>query len=93
MIENNIELEKSRNQYGSGQESPAFERHFSVNQVAELWGLSSDAIRRIFRGEPDVVEIQRNQRDTKRRYATLRIPESVVERVHRKLSIVKYVTK
>jgi len=93
MIDNNLELEKPHNERERGYESPAFERHFSVKQVAELWGLSSEAIRRIFRGEPDVVEIRRNRSGTKRYYGTLRIPESAVERVHRKSSLVRVLTK
>jgi hypothetical protein len=88
-MSNNLESEQPCNNRGTGFDSPAFERHFSVKQVAELWGLSPDAIRRIFRGQPGVVEIQRNRPGNKRRYKTLRIPLSVVERVHRNLCLVK----
>jgi hypothetical protein len=77
---------------GTGSVSPALERHYSVNEIAELWGLSPDATRRMFRNEPGVVEI-RNKVTHKRRYGTLRIPESVVERVHRKLCLVTVLTK
>jgi hypothetical protein len=77
---------------GTGPVSLALERHYSVNEIAELWGLSPDAARRIFRNEPGVVEI-RNKQTHKRRYVTLRIPESVVERVHRKLCLVTVLTK
>ena len=58
---------------------PHGERHFSVTDVAKLWSLSRDSVRRIFRREPGVMAIGE-------RYVTLRIPESVLERVHRKLS-------
>jgi hypothetical protein len=75
---------------GTGPVSPALERHYSVNEIAELWGLSPDATRRIFRNEPGVVEIRNNRGTRTRRYGTLRIPESVVERVHRNLTLVKY---
>jgi hypothetical protein len=75
---------------GTSPVSPALERHYSVNEIAKLWGLSPDAARRIFRNEPGVVEIRNNKGARKRRYGTLRIPESVVERVHRKISLVSY---
>jgi hypothetical protein len=71
-----------------GAETPRFAmRHFSVNEIARLWGLSDDAVRQIFQKEPGVLVIG-DQRPSirKRRYTTLRIPEDVVERVHRKLS-------
>jgi len=35
---------------------PAFERHYSVAELVELWGLSEKTVRRIFWGEPGVLE-------------------------------------
>lgn len=69
---------------------PAFEPHFTVQQIAEMWNLSTDAIRRLFRGEPGVLEIKSEKSAYRRRsYTSLRIPRSVAERVHRRLSLVK----
>ncbi len=50
-----------------------------------MWNLSEDAIRRIFEKEPDVLVIE-NRKRGKRRHRTLRIPESVLLRVHGRLS-------
>ena len=58
---------------------PHGERHYSVNEIAKLWSLSPDSVRRLFRRERGVLVIGD-------RYATLRIPESVLGRVHRRLS-------
>jgi len=33
------------------------ERHYSPSELAELWGLSSETIRRLFQEEPGVVTI------------------------------------
>jgi transcriptional regulator GlxA family with amidase domain len=55
------------------------ERHYSVTEIATLWSLSRDSVRRIFRREPGVLAFGD-------RYVTLRVPESVLERVHRRLS-------
>lgn len=64
----------------------AFERHFSPEELAEVWGLSGDTIRRIFENEPGVLVHERSRKRHSRRYRTLRIPESVALRVHRRLS-------
>ena len=61
-----------------------FERHFSVDQLAELWGMSDDFVRRLFLHEPGVVVFHRQQ-PGRRVYRTLRIPESVALRVHTRL--------
>ena len=59
-------------------------KHYSLAELAELWGVSVDSIRRIFRDEPGVLKIGENS-PKRKRYSTLRIPESVVERVHVRL--------
>jgi transcriptional regulator GlxA family with amidase domain len=66
----------------------AFERHFTVDELAELWGLSRDSIIRIFEKEPGVLVVQTPKGNRGRRgYRTLRIPESVMCRVHRRIRI------
>jgi hypothetical protein len=62
--------------------STATERHFTVPEVAELWKLSEDKVRQIFREQPGVVRIGNPEKMHKRGYITLRIPQSVVEKVH-----------
>jgi predicted transcriptional regulator len=63
----------------------AFEKHYSIAEIVELWGLSEKTIRRIFAGEPDVLEWGHEEQRFKRAYRTLRIPESVLQRVHRRM--------
>ena len=60
-------------------------RHYTIAEIATLWALSDDAVRKIFEKEPGVLIIA-EQKSRKRRYTTLRIPQFVVERVHRRLS-------
>lgn len=70
--------------------SIGFERHYSPEDLAALWGLSVDTVRRLFEREPGVLVLEGNgKRYGRRRYRTLRIPASVAERVHRRLSVVK----
>lgn len=61
-----------------------FERHLSVEELCDLWGLSDDFVRRLFLREPGVV-IFYHERPGRRVYRTLRIPESVATRVHRRM--------
>ena len=63
--------------------SVAFEKHYCVSEVAELWGLSERTVRRIFTDEPGVIKWENGETRFKRGYTTLRIPERVVQRVHR----------
>jgi hypothetical protein len=68
--------------------APAIERHYSVAQVAELWGWSETKVREVFRDEPGVLQSQlRTLRPRKRQNVTLRIPESVLFRVHNRMSV------
>ena len=60
-----------------------FERHFSVDELSELWGMSDDFVRRLFLREPGVV-VFCHPRPGRRVYRTLRIPESVAHRVHQR---------
>jgi hypothetical protein len=61
------------------------ERHYAVAEIAEMWNLSTDKVRELFEDEPGVLVIARRN-PHKRRYVTLRIPKSVVERVHFRLT-------
>ena len=63
----------------------AIERHYAPDELGELWNLSADTVRRLFEHESGVLVIER-ERNRGRRYRTLRIPESVAQRVHRQLT-------
>jgi transcriptional regulator GlxA family with amidase domain len=65
----------------------AIEKHYSVSEVAEIWGLSTKTIQRIFEDERGVLKVGAAETRFKRRYYTLRIPESVVLRVHNRRSV------
>ncbi len=62
-----------------------FERHLKVNEIAQMWGCSRETIRRLFQDEPGVVRIGHEETRFRRRYTCLRIPESVMRSVHRRL--------
>jgi len=68
-------------------EAPDFAvRHYSPAEIAELWSLSVDSVRKLFENEPGVLVLGNAEpRRGKRSYTTLRIPEHVIDRVHRRL--------
>jgi hypothetical protein len=65
----------------------AFEKHFSVKQVAEMWGFSPNTIRRLFQDEKGVIKHGSPEARFKRKRFVLSIPESVLLRVYDKLRI------
>ena len=68
----------------TSQAAPALEQHYSVTEVAKMWALSEKTIRRMFEEEPGVLQWGSPETRRKRGYQTLRIPESVLLRVHEK---------
>ncbi len=87
--EKDHQAENTPNDQGT---SPAIrasaERHYSVSEIAERWSLSEDAVRRLFCNEPGVLALgDSSVGRRKRRYVTLRIPQSVLDRVHLILSL------
>lgn len=74
-------------------QTPATERHYTVQEVANIWQLSPQKIRRLFQDEPGVLNVAiprlLKPREGKRsgpKRACLRIPQSVLDRVHQRRS-------
>lgn len=70
--------------------SATSERHWTVAEVASIWSLSKDTVRRMFQNEAGVLVLGTHSSGRKRGYLTLRIPQSVLERVHRRCSLFSY---
>lgn len=64
---------------------PAMERHYTVAELSKLWYFSENTIRRLFVKEPGVIKIAHPQTKLKRGYISMRIPERIAQRVHRRL--------
>jgi hypothetical protein len=60
--------------------------HFTVEQVAEMWNMSRDSVTRLFREEEGTLKITRPGNRYKRTYTTIRIPESVLNRVYGRMT-------
>ncbi|MBI1356609.1 MAG: hypothetical protein GC160_19890 [Acidobacteria bacterium] len=62
----------------------ALEVHLTVQQISAAWGLDPKTVTAWFRNEPGVLRVSSEGGSRE----TLRIPLSVVERVHQKRSAV-----
>lgn len=67
--------------------SPALQPHFRIEQIASLWELSTDTVRKLFVNEPGVLRVRTGLVS---RRSTLLIPTEVLERVHTRLSESSY---
>jgi hypothetical protein len=59
---------------------------FSVDEIAAMWNLSGDTIRRMFEDETGVITLGEKNPRGKRRRVTMRIPRAVMERVKKRRS-------
>jgi len=57
------------------------EKHYTPAEIADRIGVSDDTVRRMFEQEPGVLVIGAKGNAKGRRYRTIRIPESVADRV------------
>lgn len=72
------------------QSTETFEKHLTVDGIAAILALSRDSVIRIFEKEPGTLVVHTPQGNRGRRgYRTLRVPESVVRRVMRRMSVVQ----
>lgn len=66
----------------------ADERHYTPKEIAELWNFDENTIRAIFRDEQGVLRWGTKESTARKRaYSCLRIPASVMQRVHRRLQV------
>jgi hypothetical protein len=65
------------------------EQHFTIQDIAKLWGMSEKTVRGLFLDNPDVVKLGEESRyegkTPVRGYVTLYVPESIMISVHQAL--------
>lgn len=59
------------------------EKHYKIGELAELWKLGRETIRKMLIDEPGVVKIRLGR---KKAHTTYSVPDSVARRIHNKLS-------
>jgi hypothetical protein len=63
----------------------ALERHYTISEIAEMWHLEYKKVQRLFMDVDGVLKEVTDGTLKKQRYTLLRVPESIVIQVHRKL--------
>jgi hypothetical protein len=61
---------------------PAFERHYRISELAELWNLGRETLRMLVKDEDGVIKVRLGGRKAHTIYS---VPESVAKRIHTRL--------
>jgi hypothetical protein len=62
------------------------EKYYTCREIGELWSMHAETVRPLFAHVPGVIKINRKATRNKRGYTSLRIPQSIVDKVHATLS-------
>jgi hypothetical protein len=63
-------------------EDPAFERHYRIGELAQLWQLGRETVRLLVKDERGVIKIRLGRQKAHTIYS---VPESVAVRIHTRL--------
>lgn len=63
-------------------EHPAFERHFRIGELADMWKLGRETVRLLVKDEQGVIRIRLGR---KKAHTIYSVPESVAVRIHTRL--------
>lgn len=66
----------------TGSRIPALEPHYSPDELGERWHVSPNTVRRLCEEEGEILVIDRPERMHKRRYKTIRIPQSTAVKIY-----------
>jgi hypothetical protein len=62
----------------------AFEKHYRIGELARLWGLGRETVRKLVKDDPGVIKIRMGR---KRVHTIYSVPESAARRIHTRLLI------
>lgn len=60
----------------------AFEKHFRIGELAHIWGLGRETVRKLVKDEPGVIKIRLGR---KKAHTVYSVPESTAQRIHTRL--------
>lgn len=60
----------------------AFEKHYRVGELARIWGLGRETVRKLVKDEPDVIKVRMGR---KKAHTVYSVPESTALRIHTRL--------
>jgi len=73
---------KPTSRESTGLEHSAFERHYRVGELAQMWKLGRETVRLLVKDEQGVIKIRLGR---KRAHTIYSVPESVALRIHTRL--------
>jgi hypothetical protein len=59
------------------------QKHYRIADLAEIWGIGRETVRKIVKDEPGVIQIRQGR---KKAHTTYSVPESVARRIHSRMS-------
>ena len=59
-----------------------FEKHYRVGELARLWGLGRETVRKLVKDDPGVVKLRLGR---KKAHTIYSVPESAAHRIHTRL--------
>jgi hypothetical protein len=63
-------------------ENTTFEKHYRISDLASLWGLGRETVRKLVKDDPGVVKIRMGR---KKAHTVYSVPESAAHRIHTRL--------
>ena len=60
----------------------AFEKHYRIGELARIWGLGRETVRKLVKDEPGVVKVRLG---SKKAHTIYSVPASAAERIHTRL--------
>ena len=63
-------------------DSTTFERHYRVGELAKLWSLGRETVRKLVKDDPGVIKIRMGR---KKSHTVYSVPESAAQRIHTRL--------
>ncbi len=63
-------------------ENASFERHYRIGDLARLWSLGRETVRKLVKDDPGVIKIRMGRKKTHTIYS---VPESAARRIHTRL--------
>ena len=63
-------------------DNTTFEKHYRISDLARLWGLGRETVRKLVKDDPGVVKVRLGRKEAHTIYS---VPESAAQRIHMRL--------
>ena len=67
---------------GTMLDNSPFEKHYRIGDLARMWGLGRETIRKLIKDEPGVIKVRLGR---KKAHTIYSVPESTAKRIHTRL--------